>query len=79
MCAVYPLTVLHPSLQLVAGLLTPTHIFEAVRAASAGDPNPIELLIGLCGSAVALGLLLVYYIVSLSYARRTVRLASAGE
>ena len=78
-CAVYPLSVLPPGLQLVAGLLPPTHIFEAVRAASAGAPNPVELMIGLFGSAAALVFSLVYYIVSLRYARRSGRLASAGE
>jgi ABC-2 type transport system permease protein len=78
-CAVYPLNVLHPSLQVVAGLLPPTHVFEAVRAASAGTPNHIELLIGIGGSMVALAFGLVYYVTSLRYARTMGRLASAGE
>src|SRR5918997_2488203 len=60
-CAVYPLQGLPPAMQVVAGLLPPTHIFEAVRAASAGTPNPGELLIGLVGGLIALGLALVYY------------------
>ncbi|MCC7369825.1 MAG: ABC transporter permease [Chloroflexi bacterium] len=78
-CAVYPLNVLHPSLQIVAGLLPPTHVFEAIRAASAGAPNPTELIVGMVGSAVALTLALVFYVVSLRYARTMGRLASAGE
>lgn len=78
-CAVYPLNVLHPSLQIVAGILPPTHIFEATRAAAAGTPNGVELLIGLVGSVIALLLGLWYYLVSLQYARREGRLASAGE
>lgn len=78
-CAVYPLNVLHPSLQVVAGLLPPTHVFEAARAAAAGSPNPVELPIGLGGSLAALGLALAFYVTSLRYARRAGRLASAGE
>ena len=78
-CAVYPLNVLHPALQVVAGLLPPTHIFEAVRAASAGTPNPTELLVGFVGGLVALAGALAFYLSSLKYARENGRLASAGE
>lgn len=78
-CAVYPMNVLHPSVQIVAGLLPPTHIFEAARAATAGQPNLTELALGLIGGVIALGLAIVYYFASLSYAREHGRLASAGE
>lgn len=78
-CAVYPLNVLHPALQVVAGLLPPTHVFEAARAASAGTPNPTELLIGFVGSLVALAGALAFYLNSLAHAREHGRLASAGE
>ncbi len=78
-CAVYPLRVLPPAMQVVAGLLPPTHIFEAVRAAAAGTPDPVELLIGLVGGLVALGLALVYYWTGVTYARAQGRLASTGE
>jgi ABC-2 type transport system permease protein len=78
-CAVYPLNVLHPALQVVAGLLPPTHIFEATRAAAAGTPNPTELIVGVVGSGVALTGGLVFYLTSLGYAREHGRLASAGE
>ena len=78
-CAVYPLNVLSPELQIVAGLLPPTHVFEAARAAAAGTPNPSELLIGLVGGLVALGLGCLYYWTGLSYARVHGRLSSAGE
>jgi len=78
-CAVYPLDVLHPAMQVVAGLLPPTHIFEAMRAATAGEPNGGELLLGVIGGFVALGAALVYYLASLRFARYHGRLASAGE
>ena len=78
-CAVYPLNVLHPALQIVAGLLPPTHVFEAARAASAGTPNPTELLIGFVGSLVALAGALVFYLSSLAFAREHGRLGGAGE
>ena len=45
----------------MAGLLPPTHIFEATRAAVAGEPNLTELLIGFVGGLIALGLSLVFY------------------
>ena len=78
-CAVYPLQVLPPTLQVVAGLLPPTHVFEATRAAAAGSPAWGELLIGLVGGLLALGLGCVWYLTGLSYARAEGRLASAGE
>ena len=78
-CAVYPLNVLPPALQVVAGLLPPTHVFEAARAAAAGTPDPTELVIGFVGSLVALLGALTYYLSSLAYAREHGRLASAGE
>jgi len=78
-CAVYPLKVLPPGLQLVAGLMPPTHVFEAVRAASAGTPDWIELLVGLVGGLVFLAAGFVYYLTSVGYARTVGRLASAGE
>jgi ABC-2 type transport system permease protein len=78
-CAVYPLRVLPPEMQLVAGLLPPTHVFEAVRAAAAGAPNPTELFIGIAGGLVALGLALAFALSSIRYARIHGRLASTGE
>lgn len=78
-CAVYPLKVLPPAMQVVAGLLPPTHIFEAVRAAAAGTPDPVELMIGLVGGVIALGLALVFYWTGVTYARAEGRLASTGE
>ena len=78
-CAVYPLEVLPPSMQLVAGLLPPTHVFEAARAAAAGAPAAAELLIGLLGSLLALALGALYFWTGLAYARVHGRLASAGE
>ncbi|MCC6173803.1 MAG: ABC transporter permease [Chloroflexi bacterium] len=78
-CAVYPLHVLHPALQAVAGLLPPTHIFEAVRAATAGTPNWTEMAVGVVGGFVALGLALYYYWTGVAFARTHGRLASAGE
>jgi ABC-2 type transport system permease protein len=78
-CAVYPLYVLHPTVQVVAGLLPPTHIFEATRAATAGQSNGGELALGLTGGLMALGLALAFYFRSLNYAREHGRLASAGE
>jgi ABC-2 type transport system permease protein len=78
-CAVYPLNVLHPAAQVVAGLLPPTHIFEATRAAVAGEPNVSELLVGFVGGLICLGLALVFYFASIRYAREHGRLASAGE
>ena len=64
-CAVYPLNILHPAAQVVAGLLPPTHIFEATRAAVAGEPNLTELLIGFVGGLIALGLSLAFYFASI--------------
>ena len=78
-CAVYPLKVLPPSLQFVAGLLPPTHVFEAARAASAGAPDWGELMIGLTGGIVALALGCLYYQTGLNRAREVGRLASTGE
>jgi len=78
-CAVYPLRILPPAMQVVAGLLPPTHIFEAVRAAAAGTPDPTELAIGFVGGLIALGLALVYYWTGITYAREHGRLASTGE
>jgi ABC-2 type transport system permease protein len=78
-CAVYPLKVLPHALQTVAGLLPPTHVFEATRAAAAGTPAPAELLIGLLGSLVALALGGLYYWTGLVYARGAGRLSSWGE
>jgi len=78
-CAVYPLRVLPPSMQIVAGLLPPTHIFEAVRAAAAGTPDPVELSIGIVGGVFVLGLALLFYWSSIGYAREHGRLASTGE
>lgn len=78
-CAVYPLNVLPPYLQTVAGLLPPTHVFEATRAAAAGTPAWSELLIGFLGSVIALGIGCVYYLTGLSQARVQGRLSSAGE
>jgi ABC-2 type transport system permease protein len=78
-CAVYPLDVLPPSLQLVAGLLPPTHVFEAARAAAAGTPDYAELLVGLLGGLVALALGSAYYLTGLTAARAQGRLASTGE
>lgn len=78
-CAVYPLRVLPPEAQIVAALLPPTHVFEAARAAAAGTPDPGQLLIGLAGSLVALGLGCLYYWTGLTYARSEGRLSSVGE
>jgi ABC-2 type transport system permease protein len=78
-CAVYPLRVLPPALQTVAGLLPPTHVFEATRAAAAGAPDWAELLTGLLGGLVALALGCVWYLTSVVHARAVGRLSSAGE
>ena len=78
-CAVYPLEVLPPAMQVIAGLLPPTHVFEAARAAAAGTPDPAELLIGLIGSLIALGLGCLYYWTGLAHARVHGRLSSTGE
>jgi len=78
-CAVYPLRVLPPWLQVVAGLLPPTHVFEAARAAAAGAPNPSELLIGLVGGVVALALGCLFFLTSITDARAQGRLSSTGE
>jgi ABC-2 type transport system permease protein len=78
-CAVYPLNVLPPSLQIVAGILPPTHVFEATRAAAAGTPNYSELAVGLVGGFAALALACAYFWASMRVARVQGRLASAGE
>lgn len=78
-CAVYPLQVLPPYLQMVAGLLPPTHIFEATRAAAGGSADVGELLLGLVGGLICLGLGCLYYFRGIAIARRDGRLASAGE
>jgi ABC-2 type transport system permease protein len=78
-CAVYPLHVLPPAMQTVAGLLPPTHVFEAARAAAAGQPNPGELLTGFVGGLIALSLGCLYYLTGIAYARAVGRLSSAGE
>ncbi|MFN8522569.1 MAG: ABC transporter permease [Chloroflexota bacterium] len=78
-CAVYPLQVLPPGLQIVAGLLPPTHVFEAARAAAAGRPDYAELAIGLVGGALALGAAYWYFRRGIEVARNVGRLASAGE
>jgi ABC-2 type transport system permease protein len=78
-CAVYPVKVLPPALQALAGLLPASHAFEASRAATAGEFAGQELAIALVGSLIALGLGALYCQAGLVRARQIGRLASMGE
>jgi ABC-2 type transport system permease protein len=78
-CAVYPVKVLPPALQVVAGLLPASHAFEASRAATTGEFEAGELAIALLGSLLALGLSAVYCQAGLVRARQIGRLATLGE
>jgi ABC-2 type transport system permease protein len=78
-CAVYPVKVLPPTLQVVAGWLPASHAFEAARAATAGQLALQELAIALLGSLLALALAAAYARASLVRARQIGRLASLGE
>jgi ABC-2 type transport system permease protein len=78
-CAVYPVKVLPPALQVVAGFLPPAHAFEATRAAVVGDLAAGELALAVVGSVITLGLAAVFCQAGLERAREIGRLASLGE
>ena len=78
-CAVYPVKILPPSLQAVAGLLPPTHAFEAARAAIAGRPDYGEVSLAISGAVLALGLSGWFAQRGLVRAREIGRLANPGE
>lgn len=78
-CAVYPVKVLPPALQLVAGLLPASHAFEASRAAANGEFAAGELAIALVGSIITLVLATRYCAAGLDRAREIGRLASLSE
>lgn len=78
-CAVYPVKVLPPALQLVAGLLPASHAFEAARAALGGQFAGGELVLALAGSLAALALAALYCQRGLVRAREIGRLATLGE
>jgi ABC-2 type transport system permease protein len=78
-CAVYPVKVLPPALQLLAGFLPASHAFEAARAASGGEVATTELVLAFLGSLVTLGLAAIYCQVGLNRAREIGRLASLSE
>lgn len=78
-CAVYPVKVLPPALQVIAGLLPASHAFEASRAATAGDFAGLELLTAVVGGLVVLILAAAYARTGLERAREQGRLASLGE
>ena len=78
-CAVYPVKVLPPALQAVAGLLPASHAFEATRAATQGDLAVGELVIGLALSVIWLVLAALFCQTGVQRAREVGRLSSLGE
>lgn len=78
-CAVYPVKVLPPALQVLAGFLPASHAFEAARAATAGEFAAAELALALGGGIITLGLASLYCQAGLNRAREIGRLASLGE
>ncbi|MCC7104591.1 MAG: ABC transporter permease [Chloroflexi bacterium] len=78
-CAVYPVKVLPPVLQALAGLLPSAHAFEAARAAVAGQPDWRETTIAIASGVLALLLAGWYAQRGLVRAREMGRLASVGE
>jgi ABC-2 type transport system permease protein len=78
-CAVYPVKVLPPALQALAGLLPASHAFEAARAAASGDFAAGELAVAILGSLLTLFLAALYGQSALDRAREIGRLASLGE
>jgi ABC-2 type transport system permease protein len=78
-CAVYPIKVLPPALQVIAGLLPAAHAFEASRAAISGEWAGQELIVALAGAVLYLLLGALYCQAGLARARQIGRLASLGE
>ena len=78
-CAVYPVKVLPPALQVLAGFLPASHAFEATRAATAGEFAAAELTLAIGGGIITLGLAALYCQAGLNRAREIGRLAHLGE